>query len=140
MRLRGSLRALLTVLTGLGLMVWLPLSAESAVGGQSAARAQSVVVAQSVVGAQSAARAKAAVGAAASGERILSFTADYDLASDGSLGVTETLVWQFGPGEHHGIKRNITVRQGVSSPPDKFRLYEMSDVGASSPTGANTEL
>jgi len=77
---------------------------------------------------------------AASGERVLSFTADYVLAGDGSLGVTETLVWQFGPGEHHGIKRNITVRQGVSSPPGKYRLYEMSDVGASSPTGANAEL
>jgi len=49
-------------------------------------------------------------------------------------------VWQFGPGEHHGIKRNITVRQGVSSPPDKHRVYEMTDVQASSPTGANSQL
>ena len=56
------------------------------------------------------------------------------------MGVTETLVWQFGPGEHHGIKRNITVRQGVSSPPGKYRLYEMSDVAASSPTGANSDV
>ncbi len=103
---RVRLRALLTLLATLGLMVGLPSA-----------------------GAQ-----------AASGERVLSFTADYVLAGDGSLGVTETLVWQFGPGEHHGIKRNITVRQGVSSPPGKYRLYEMSDVGASSPTGANAEL
>ncbi len=73
-------------------------------------------------------------------ERILSFTADYDVASDGSMAVTETLVWQFGAGEHHGIKRNITVRQGVSSPPDKYRVYEMTDVSASSPTGANADL
>ncbi len=77
---------------------------------------------------------------AVGGERILSFTADYNLASDGSMEVTETLAWQFGPGEHHGIKRNVTVRQGVSSPPDKYRVYEMSDVGASSPTGANAEV
>ena len=112
MRLRVRLRALLTVLAAVGLMV-----------GFAAANIHAAPSAQ-----------------AASGERILSFTADYDLASDGSLGVTETLVWQFGPGEHHGIKRNITVRQGVSSPPDKYRLYEMSDVGASSPTGANAEL
>ncbi len=77
---------------------------------------------------------------AAGGERILSFSADYDLASDGSVGVTETIVWQFGPGEHHGIKRNITVRQGVSTPSGKFRMYEMSDVAASSPTGANAEV
>ena len=94
MRLRVRLRALLTVLAAVGLMV-----------GFAAANIHAAPSAQ-----------------AASGERILSFTADYDLASDGSLGVTETLVWQFGPGEHHGIKRNITVRQGVSSPPDKYRL------------------
>lgn len=112
MRLRGRFRALLTALAALGLMVGL-----AAVQVVAAASAQ-----------------------AASGERILSFAADYDLASDGSLGVTETLVWQFGPGEHHGIKRNITVRQGVSSPPNKYRLYEMSDVKASSPTGAAAEL
>ena len=112
MRLTVRLRALLTVLAAFGLIV-----------GFAAANVHAAPSAQ-----------------AASGERILSFTADYDLASDGSLGVTETLVWQFGPGEHHGIKRNITVRQGVSSPPDKYRLYEMSDVGASSPTGANAEL
>jgi len=111
-RLRGRLRALLTVLAALGLMVGLP--------------AANVVAAASAQ--------------AASGERILSFSADYDLASDGSVGVTETLVWQFGPGEHHGIKRNIMVKQGVSSPPNKYRFYEMSDVEASSPTGANTEV
>jgi Predicted membrane protein (DUF2207). len=70
----------------------------------------------------------------------LSFTADYNLAADGSMGVTETIDWQFGPGEHHGIKRNITVRQGVSTPPGKYRFYEMSDVGASSPTGANSDV
>jgi len=80
------------------------------------------------------------VAQAAEGEHIVSFAADYDLASDGSMGVTETIDWQFGPGEHHGIKRNITVRQGVSDPPGKFRAYEMSDVTASSPTGANTDV
>jgi len=80
------------------------------------------------------------VAQAAEGERIVSFTADYDLASDGSMGVTETIDWQFGPGEHHGIKRNITVRQGVSDPPGKYRVYEMSDVTASSPTGANADI
>ena len=53
---------------------------------------------------------------AAGGERIPSFTADYNVASDGSMEVTETLVWQFGPGEHHGIKRNVTVRQGRVEP------------------------
>ena len=94
MRPSGRLRALLTALAALGLMLGFAVAQV-----HSAPRAE-----------------------AASGERILSFTSDYDLASDGSMGVTETLVWQFGPGEHHGIKRNITVRQGVSSPPGKYRL------------------
>ena len=64
MRLRVRLRALLTVLAAVGLMV-----------GFAAANIHAAPSAQ-----------------AASGERILSFTADYELASDGSLGVTETLV------------------------------------------------
>ncbi|MEO6143585.1 MAG: DUF2207 domain-containing protein [Dermatophilaceae bacterium] len=110
---RGRLRALLTLLAAAVLTVGL-----------------------GVVNIQAAETAQAVGG----GERILSFTADYNLASDGSMEVAETLVWQFGAGEHHGIKRNVTVRQGVSSPPDKYRFYEMSDVGASSPTGANAEV
>jgi Predicted membrane protein (DUF2207) len=122
-RARPRVRMLLTVLAVLGLMVWLPPVAQAAAGAVSVATPRPVATAQ-----------------AAPGERIVSFTADYDLASDGSVGVTETIDWQFGSGEHHGIKRNITVRQGVSSPPDKFRLYEMSDVEASSPTGANADV
>jgi len=127
-RLRGRLLGLLTVLAALGLMAGAAATNGLAASGQ-AANGQAAVNVKGAATAQ-----------AAGGERILSFTADYDLASDGSLGVTETLVWQFGPGEHHGIKRNITVRQGVSSPPNKYRLYEMSDVAVSSPTGANAEL
>jgi len=72
----GRLRALLTALAGLGLMLALAV-----------AQVQTAPSAQ-----------------AAGGERILSFTASYNLAANGSMGVTETLVWQFGPGEHHGIK------------------------------------
>ncbi|MHB8187226.1 MAG: DUF2207 domain-containing protein [Dermatophilaceae bacterium] len=158
-RLRPRVRVMLAVLAALGLTAWLPsvaqaaarassgATAQSAATAQSGATAQSAAIAQAAATAQAAARASSAATAqsvaiaqAAEGERILSFTADYDLASDGSVGVTETLVWQFGPGEHHGIKRDITVRQGVSTPQGKFRMYEMSDVGASSPTGANTEV
>ena len=115
MRIRGRrlgrLRTLSSVVAALGLILWFPF------------------VAQGVQSAQD-----------ASGERILAFTADYVLASDGSLGVTETLKWQFGPGEHHGIKRNVTVQQGVADQPNTFRVYEMSDVSATSPTGANAEV
>jgi len=126
-RLRGRLwpriRVLLSVLAALGLTLWLPGVAHAVNGASPVANARTIAVAQ-----------------AAPGERILSFTADYDLASDGSVRVTETLVWQFGPGEHHGIKRNITVRQSVATPPDTVRIYEMSEVGASSPTGANADV
>mgnify|MGYP001791806508 CR=1 FL=1 len=127
MRLRGRLwpriRVLLSVLAALGLTLCLPGVAHAVNGASPVANARTIAVAQ-----------------APPGERILSFTADYDLASDGSVRVTETLVWQFGPGEHHGIKRNITVRQSVATPPDTVRIYEMSEVGASSPTGANADV
>lgn len=114
---------LLTVLAVLGLMFWAPSPAQASSGAASVTTARSV-----------------AAGQATEGERVLSFVAAYDLASDGSVGVTETLVWQFGPGEHHGIKRNITVRQGVADSTGQFRVYEMSDVVVSSPSGANTEV
>ncbi|HEX7538644.1 MAG TPA: DUF2207 domain-containing protein, partial [Dermatophilaceae bacterium] len=114
---------LLTVLAVLGLMFWAPSPAQASSGAASATTARSVAASQ-----------------ATQGERILSFLAAYELASDGSVGVTETLVWQFGPGEHHGIKRNITVRQGVADSTGQFRAYEMSDVAVSSPSGANTEV
>ncbi|HET8599939.1 MAG TPA: DUF2207 domain-containing protein [Segeticoccus sp.] len=78
--------------------------------------------------------------AAAAGERILSFTATYAVQPDGSVDVTERIRWQFGPGEHHGIKRNIITRQGYGQSGDKTRLYPLSDARASSPTGAPTAM
>jgi len=120
---------LLTVLAAFGLTAWFPSVAQAAAGAVPFAGAVPVAGLRPV-----------AISQAVEGERVLSFTADYNLAADGSIGVTETLVWQFGPGEHHGIKRNINVRQGVATPPGKYRFYEMSDVGASSPTGANSDV
>jgi len=122
-RVRSQVRVLLTVLGVFGLTVWFVPAAQAAAGGVPTAGVRPVAISQVV-----------------QGERVLSFTADYNVAADGSVGVTETLVWQFGPGEHHGIKRNITVRQGVPTPPGKYRFYEMSDVGASSPTGASSDV
>jgi Predicted membrane protein (DUF2207) len=114
---------LLSALAVFGLTVWFVPVAQAASGGVPTAGLRPVAISRAV-----------------QSERVLSFTADYSVAADGSVGVTETLVWQFGPGEHHGIKRNITVRQGVATPPGKYRFYEMSDVGASSPTGANSDV
>jgi hypothetical protein len=78
--------------------------------------------------------------AAGGGERILSFDADYAVQPDGSVDVTERIRWQFGAGEHHGIKRNIITRQGYGKSGDKTRLYPLSDASASSPSGAPTDV
>ena len=73
---------------------------------------------------------------AAGGERIVSFTADYAVQTNGSMDVTETLVWQFAGNTSHGIQRYIRTSAGYDQKPDTYRRYEMSDVSASSPSGA----
>ena len=78
---------------------------------------------------------------AADGEHIVSFGADYAVQADGGMDVTETLVWDFGSGgEHHGIKRYVTTQQGYQNSKDQHRVYEMSDVSASSPSGAPSDV
>jgi hypothetical protein len=77
---------------------------------------------------------------AADGEHIVSFTAAYDVQADGGMDVTETLVWDFGGGEHHGIKRYVITSQGYQNSTDQHRVYEMSDVSASSPSGAPADV
>ena len=73
---------------------------------------------------------------AAEGERIVSFTADYDVRADGSMDVTETLVWAFAGSSSHGIQRYIRTSAGYDKVPDKYRRFEPSDVRVSSPSGA----
>ena len=77
---------------------------------------------------------------AAPGERILSFEAEYDVQADGSVKVTEHLTWQFAGSDSHGIKRNIITSQGYDPQPDKYRVYPMSDIRVSSPTGAPADV
>ncbi|MFN8083369.1 MAG: DUF2207 domain-containing protein [Dermatophilaceae bacterium] len=99
--------------------------------------------------------------AAGEDERILTFTADYVLDADGGASVTETIVYQFPAGTtRHGILRAIVVKQGVQSTPSgsstgavtgvrdpqpvdteaepsgDYRYYALSDVSATSPSGA----
>lgn len=81
-----------------------------------------------------------AYAAGSGGERILSFTADYRVAADGSMQVTETLVWQFDGDQSHGIQRYIRTRAGYDPQPDRYRVYELSDASAASPTGAPADL
>lgn len=75
------------------------------------------------------------------GERAESFTVDYVLEADGSVVVTQHLRWHFPDGEsRHGIYRNVRVRAGYQDREDAYRYYELSEVSASSPTGAPTDL
>jgi hypothetical protein len=77
---------------------------------------------------------------AADTEHIVSFTAAYDVQADGGMDVTETLVWDFGGGEHHGIKRYVITQQGYQNSTTQHRVYEMSDVRATSPSGAPADV
>src|SRR3954451_9910718 len=77
---------------------------------------------------------------AADGERILSFTADYAVKADGSMDVTETLVWQFAGDTSHGIQRFVRTSAGYAAKPDTYRRYELSDVSVSSPSGAPSDV
>jgi hypothetical protein len=99
-----------------------------------------------------------AMAMAAGGERMVSFTAAYVLDAEGGVSVTETIVYQFPEGEQRrGILRAIIVRQGIqdsttatpgaADPADpasdpgsaasgRYRYYAMSDVSATSPSGA----
>ena len=77
---------------------------------------------------------------AADGERIVSFAADYDVQANGSMDVTETLVWQFAGDTSHGIQRFIRTSAGYDQKPDTYRRYELGDVTASSPSGAPADV
>ena len=82
-----------------------------------------------------------AAAVAADSEHIVSFSADYAVQSDGGMDVTETLVWDFGgSGEHHGIKRYITTQQGYQNSKDQHRVYELTRVRATSPSGAPADV
>lgn len=77
---------------------------------------------------------------AAGGEKYLSWDVDYAVQADGSVDVTETLEYQFAGSGSHGLKRWIITSQGYDPDPDKYRVYAMSDVSATSPTGAPTDI
>ncbi|HET7397773.1 MAG TPA: DUF2207 domain-containing protein [Intrasporangium sp.] len=70
-------------------------------------------------------------------ERMASFDAVYDLQSDGSVRVTETISWRFPSGQQrHGIFRDIVVRMGWNNEEGRYRFYDLTDVDVTSPTGA----
>ncbi|MGV1008991.1 MAG: DUF2207 domain-containing protein [Dermatophilaceae bacterium] len=134
-RLSGRPAAVLTVLLAAAVLIVLPLlGAAGAAGAPVAARIGGW-------GAPGLAPARAPAGRPAA-DVMPSFAGEYTLDKDGGVSVTETISYQFDPaqGTRHGIYRSITVRQALEDQPDSYRYYAMSDVSASSPTGANTEV
>ena len=77
----------------------------------------------------------AEVARADEGESITSFASTIDVDARGDLHVTETIEYAFAGTSHHGLQRELRTR--VDEPgSDTDRLYPVSDVTTSSPTGA----
>ena len=77
----------------------------------------------------------AEVARADEGESITSFASTIDVDTRGDLHVTETIEYAFAGTSHHGLQRELRTR--VDEPgSDTDRLYPVSDVTTSSPTGA----
>jgi hypothetical protein len=69
------------------------------------------------------------------------FHVDFTVNPDGSVDVAEHLSWHFPQGEErHGIERFIVVRAGYGDSGDQYREYPISDISASSPTGAPSQV
>ena len=65
-------------------------------------------------------------------ERITGYEVGLEVRPDGSLRVAETIEYDFGSAQRHGIDRDIDVRQKYDGGRD--RRYPVSDVEVSSPT------
>jgi uncharacterized membrane protein YgcG len=74
------------------------------------------------------------------GEVIRSYRAVVDVDATGALHVTETIDYVFAGNQHHGIDRNLVTRLAIDRSDDKVRVYPVSDVTASSPTGAPDDV
>ncbi len=83
-----------------------------------------------------------------SGEHIESFESIVDVNADGSIDVTETIVYDFGAQQRHGIRRDIPVRfEWTGDPPDDApagatydRVTPIDDISVGSPDGAPTDV
>ena len=66
---------------------------------------------------------------------------DFEVDTDGSVVVTETITWRFPEGEErHGILRNVKVRAGYQDSETQYRYYELTGVSVTSPSGAPTDI
>ena len=75
--------------------------------------------------------------AAPSDDYAAAYDVVYKVNNDGSVDVTENITWHFPAGEQrHGIERYVGIRTGWQDSADTYRQYTLSDVTASSPSGA----
>ncbi|MEO7979891.1 MAG: DUF2207 domain-containing protein [Sporichthyaceae bacterium] len=72
------------------------------------------------------------------GESITSYDVTLTVHEDGTLGVSESIAYDFGPNQRHGILRSIPTR--VPFDKDNDRVYDLGDVQVTSSTGAPTEV
>ena len=80
-----------------------------------------------------------ATGQAAVGEQVSSYDVDMTLQRDGTMHVAETIAYDFGSTQHHGITREIPTEFNTSNN-DEIRVYPISNVRVSSPTGAPADV
>ncbi len=75
-------------------------------------------------------------------DRMGSFAATVELDRAGGILVTETISYAFDTSQapRRGILRAITVRQRVADRADVFRAYAISQISASSPSGAAADV
>jgi hypothetical protein len=77
------------------------------------------------------------------GESIPSYQAEVKVAADGSLRIRETIRYTFSGSEHHGVYRDLRTRFRYDPDRgggDRVRVYPVSDVEVSSPSGAPADV
>ncbi|KAB7743360.1 DUF2207 domain-containing protein [Nostocoides sp. F2B08] len=74
-------------------------------------------------------------------DQATSFDVTFEVAEDGSVLVTERITWEF-PGDEarRGIERLVTTSVGYQESDEVYRRYRISDITASSPTGAPDDV
>ena len=74
-------------------------------------------------------------------DQATSFDVTFEVAEDGSVLVTERITWEFPSDEaRRGIERLVTTSVGYQESEEVYRRYRISDITASSPTGAPDDV
>lgn len=74
-------------------------------------------------------------------DQATSFDVTFEVAEDGSVLVTERITWEFpSDEERRGIERLVTTSVGYQDSEEVYRRYRISDITASSPTGAPDDV